>query len=180
MRNNTITYENNSFCIFPKELLTSTYKSLSTDAKLLYSLMLDRHQLSIKNNWKDKDGNTYIIFTINSIKEIIGCGKTKAIQLLNQLRDPAIGLIKTVRRGLNKPNLIYVNNIIPSQVNSDELPKEQKQEEKENIKNVPTAHKMQTSKPKKQNRFCNYEQRQWDFNKIRELERKYIKSILKE
>lgn len=187
MMNNTLTYENNSFFMVPKELLSSKYKDLSTDAKVLYSIMLDRHNLSIKNNWKDKDGNTYIIFTINSIKEIIGCGKTKAIQLLNQLRNPAIGLIKTVRRGLNKPNLIYVNNIIPvqsPQVNPDELQKqepEQEKKQKEQIKNVPTASGMQRYQNKpKQNRFCNYEQRKWDFNKIKELERKYIKEIIKE
>jgi hypothetical protein len=38
----------------------------------------------------------------------LNCWKEKAISTMKQLKD--IGLIKTIRRGLNKPNLIYVMN----------------------------------------------------------------------
>lgn len=185
MRNNTMIYKNNSFFIVPKDI--EKY-NISNDAIMLYARMLDLSKLSEKNNWIDKNGQVYIIFTIEKIKQVLKCGKTKAIKLLNELRNPLVGLIKTVRRGLNKPNLIYVNNIIPvqsPQVNPDELSKkqepEQEKKQKEQIKNVPTASGIQKYQNKpKQNRFCNYEQRKWDFNKIKELERKYIKEIIKE
>ena len=41
-----------SFYRIPKALFTDSYfKDLSSDAKILYGLMLDRMSLSIKNQW---------------------------------------------------------------------------------------------------------------------------------
>ena len=57
-----------TFFRVPKALFTDPeYKELSTDAKLLYSLMLDRVVLSTINSWKDKRGNIYIFFTVKEI-----------------------------------------------------------------------------------------------------------------
>ena len=43
-----------SFYRIPKALFTDSYfKDLSSDAKILYGLMLDRMSLSIKNQWFD-------------------------------------------------------------------------------------------------------------------------------
>ena len=50
-----------SFSI-PKALFTEKeFASLSTDAKLLYGILLDRISLSKKNGWIDSDGYVYII-----------------------------------------------------------------------------------------------------------------------
>ena len=50
-----------SFYRIPKLLITDArFQGLSTDAKLLYGLMLDRMSLSMKNSWLDNDGNVYI------------------------------------------------------------------------------------------------------------------------
>ena len=87
------------------------FKNLSTDAKLLYGLMLDRMNLSVKNGWCDKDGRVYIIFTIEEIKDSIGCAEKKAVKLLDEL-EKKYGLIERKRQGLGKPNLIYVKNFI--------------------------------------------------------------------
>ena len=264
MRNNTMIYENNSFFIVPKDI--EKY-NISNDAIMLYARMLDLSKLSKKNNWIDKNGQVYIIFTIEKIKQVLKCGKTKAIKLLNELRNPLVGLIKTVRRGLNKPNLIYVKNIIPTKTISEN--KEDKTDEinkiKEKIqfdefgtahqdiivnvlkslksKKVKVAGKFVKSQqildslskevllkafeqmanststinnitsyiltviyniltgtktaptttpvtapapvkvptvPVKKNRFVNYEQREWDFEKLRKLEREYIKKQLED
>lgn len=51
--------ESNQFSFFriPRQLITDTkYKGLSTDAKLLYGLMLDRMGLSQRNGWYDEQG----------------------------------------------------------------------------------------------------------------------------
>ena len=49
----------------PKELLfDEKYQNLSISAITLYSILRDRHSLSLKNNWKDENGNTYIIFQL--------------------------------------------------------------------------------------------------------------------
>ena len=45
-----------AFYRIPKQLFTnSAFSVLSSDAKVLYGLMLDRMSLSIKNSWKDPD-----------------------------------------------------------------------------------------------------------------------------
>ena len=54
-----------SFFRIPKALFTEKeFQSLSTDAKLLYGILLDRISLSKKNGWIDSDGYVYIIYTI--------------------------------------------------------------------------------------------------------------------
>ena len=40
------------------------FKDLSTDAKTLYGILLDRMSLSVKNGWLDGQGRVYIIFPI--------------------------------------------------------------------------------------------------------------------
>lgn len=101
-----------AFYRIPKVLFEAEgVKNISTDAKLLYGLMLDRMQLSVKNNWVDENGRVYIYFTAKQIMKAIGCASQKAIKLLDELEDTA-GLIERERTGLNKPNRIYVKNFI--------------------------------------------------------------------
>ena len=97
------------------------FKKLSSDAKLLYGLMLDRMSLSIKNEWFDEDNRAYIIYTIDSIMEDLGCGKEKAVKVLAELDSvKGIGLVEKVRRGLGKPDIIYVKNFASLAENVDE------------------------------------------------------------
>ena len=90
------------------------FKGISTDAKLLYGLLLNRTGLSIKNHWLDSDNRTYITYTIENVREDLGIGSTKAKKLFAELIDingTGMGLIKKVRV-LNKPSRIYVLNFI--------------------------------------------------------------------
>lgn len=97
-----------SFYRVPKVLFQhETYKGLSAEAKILYGLLLDRMDLSAKNNWIDKDGRVFIIFTVEEIMEKLGCGNKKACQMLAELEGKG-KLIERQRQGLGKPNLIYV------------------------------------------------------------------------
>ena len=99
-----------SFIRVPKILLQNeAYSGISAEAKLLYSLLFDRTELSNKNGWLDDQNRVYIIFTIAEIKECMNCGNKKAIQLLDELENKA-GLIERKRQGLGKPNLIYVKS----------------------------------------------------------------------
>ena len=99
-----------SFVRVPKLLLQhEAYQRISSEAKLLYSLLLDRVSLSHKNGWKDKQNRIYIIYPIAEVMEEMNCGKNKAVQLLDELEQKA-GLIERKRQGLGKPNLIYVKN----------------------------------------------------------------------
>ena len=110
-----------SFYRVPRLLIKDErFKKLSSDAKLLYGLMLDRMSLSIKNKWFDDNNRAYIIYTINSIMEDLGCGKEKAVKVLAELDNTkGIGLVEKVRRGLGKPDIIYVKNFASPEGNLD-------------------------------------------------------------
>ena len=103
-----------SFYRIPKLLFTdSRFANLSTDAKLLYGVLLDRMSLSIKNGWHDELGRVYIIFTLQDVAETLGYKTDKAIKLFNELdSQKGIGLIERVRRGQGKASLIYVKNFV--------------------------------------------------------------------
>lgn len=101
-----------SFYRIPKILFSQDkFWNVSTDAKLLYGILLDRMNLSARNGWLDEAGRVYIIFTIEEIKESLGCAEKKAVKLLDELEKKA-ELIERKRQGLGKPNLIYVKNFI--------------------------------------------------------------------
>ena len=81
------------------------FKDLSTDAKTLYGILLDRMGLSVKNGWLDEQGRVYIIFPVQEVMDALGCADNKATKLFRELEK--FGLIERKRRGLGKPNLIY-------------------------------------------------------------------------
>ena len=84
------------------------FKDLSTDAKTLYGILLDRMGLSVKNGWLDEQGRVYIIFPVQEVMDALGCADNKATKLFRELEK--FGLIERKRHGLGKPNLIYVKN----------------------------------------------------------------------
>ena len=84
------------------------FKDLSTDAKTLYGILLDRMGLSAKNGWLDGQGRVYIIFPVQEVMDALGCADNKATKLFRELENA--GLVERKRRGLGKPNLIYVKN----------------------------------------------------------------------
>lgn len=103
-----------SFYRIPKLLIKDPkFKGLSSDAKLLYGLMLERMSLSMKNGWFDDQDRAYIVYTIDMITEDLGVGRDKAIKIMSTLDSKkGIGLIERVRRGQGKPDIIYVKNFV--------------------------------------------------------------------
>lgn len=103
-----------SFYRIPKALFTNDcFKELSSDAKILYGLMLDRMSLSIKNQWFDEENRAYIYFSIEDIMELLNCGRNKAVKSLQELDDEkGIGLIEKRRQGFGKVTIIYVKSFI--------------------------------------------------------------------
>ena len=101
-----------SFYRVPRLLIKDErFKGLSSDAKLLYGLMLDRMSLSMKNGWLDKENRAYIIYTVDAIMEDLGCAKATCVKIMKELdSEKGIGLIEKKRRGLGKPDIIYVKN----------------------------------------------------------------------
>lgn len=109
--------ESNQFSFFriPRQLMTGKrFRRLSTEAKLLYGLLLDRMGLSAKNGWHDEAGRIYIYYTLKEIQAVFNCGHDKATKLLVELDSgkTGFGLIERVKQGLGRPAKIYVKRFV--------------------------------------------------------------------
>ena len=107
-----------AFYRLPKALIENKlYVGMSAEAKLLYALFLDRAALSASNNWRDELGRIYIIYPVEDIMRVMGCGNQKAAKILMEL-EQEYGLIERKKQGFCKPNLIYVKSVCNVVLNS--------------------------------------------------------------
>ena len=91
----------------PKALFKNPkYKGLSLGPKLMYSILRDRLDLSIKNNWKDEKGYIYLIFSIEELASLLEIDRKAIIRYKKLLVD--YRLIIDKRLGQGRPNRIYV------------------------------------------------------------------------
>lgn len=101
--------EQYSYYILPKMLINSpVFSGLSDRAKILYSAFLTRSSLSSKNEWIDEAGKVYIIFSREEIAKEMDISERYASTLTKELAN--FGLIEKKKRGLGKPDIIYVKN----------------------------------------------------------------------
>lgn len=107
-----------NFIRIPKSMIVDPmFADLSVNAKLLYGVLLDRMNLSMKNRWFDSENRVYIIYQITEIMEDFNFSKKTAVRYLNELED--FGLVEKKRRGLGLPSLLYVKNFIVLQDHSE-------------------------------------------------------------
>ena len=100
-----------SFIRIPRMLLTEeTFSSLTLQSKMLYSVLLDRMSLSMKNGWFDEENRVYIIYQISEIQSDLGFSKRKAMDYLSELEE--FGLVKKKKRGFGLPSIIYVKSFM--------------------------------------------------------------------
>jgi len=117
------TSDNFVFFRIPKVFFKDeNFKSLCTDSKVLYGLMLDRMGLSRKNGWYDKNGHAYIYYSVASIQDDMGLSNKTVSKCLKELKE--LGLIKVVRQGLTKNNIIYVMDFSRPAPDAPEIPDE--------------------------------------------------------
>ena len=100
--------EQYAFYRIPKLLISDDrFRTISTDAKLLYGLMLDRI---------DSEDRVYIYFPVEEVMELMNCKSEKATRMLTELDSKkGIGLIERVRQGQGKPSIIYIKNFAAAQ-----------------------------------------------------------------
>ncbi len=135
-----------SFYRIPKLLFTDErFKDLSTDAKVLYGLMLDRMSLSSKNQWYDREKKVFIYFSLEDVMELLNCKKNKAIDTMKELDvEKGVGLIEKVRQGQGKPTMIYVKNFMEK---SEQKLEKQTSEEKQGISEVGKTNLLKLENP---------------------------------
>lgn len=134
--------EQYSFFKVPRLLVTSErFKVLSSDAKLLYTLMLDRMGLSARNGWYDEEGRVYIYYPLEEVCDLLNCSHSKAVRLFAEI-DTAkgVGLIERVRQGLGRPSRIYVKKF-----STKEIPSAPTGETQENSKEEIQKYQNETS-----------------------------------
>lgn len=103
-----------NFYLIPREIVTNErFKSVSSGAKLLYGIFLDRRDMSVANNWIDNYNRIYIFYTVASIMNVLNCSKGTAIKYLSELE--AVGLISRKKQGQHYPDMIYVNDFLRSE-----------------------------------------------------------------
>ena len=88
---------------FPKFLLE---RSLSNTAKILYSVLISRAQLSQKNGWVDEFGRVYFIYPIHQMADDLGKSETTIKVALKELTEAK--LLERVSEGRGKNNRLYL------------------------------------------------------------------------
>ena len=101
-------YENklHSFFKCPKFLFGKEYLGMNNDAKMLYILLSNRHELSEKNGWVDECGSIYIYFSREEMEKALGRSERTVKKALDALKEHC--LIDEVRQGMMRPNKLYV------------------------------------------------------------------------
>ena len=152
-------YENEmqhfNFLKMPKFLFDDErFKSLSNDAKLLYSLMLDRLNLSIQNKWVDKDNKVYIYYTINNMIGNLNCAKDKVLKIISELDESGVGLIEKKRQGLGKPDIIYIKKVsTENKQSSSEQPEDKQPSDEQTEKKQMENEQQEVCKPDNSTEF---------------------------
>ena len=94
------------FIMLPRELLSARFAELSLHARVLYSLLLDRNELSEKNGMNDDCGKIVVFFPVEEVCQRLGCCRDTVTKLFRELEK--FGLIKRKIQGLGRTALIYV------------------------------------------------------------------------
>ena len=141
-----------AFFKFPKPFIyDEKYKVLSNNAKMLYMLLFDRLELSLKNGWHDKEGNVFQYYTNDQLMIDLNCNSNKTIiKIKKELKDA--GLMTEVRQGMNLPNRIYLEALNGSVENTfQEVQKVHLGSVENTLSEVQKVHTIKTENTKTEN-----------------------------
>ena len=141
-----------AFFKFPKPFIyDEKYKVLSNNAKMLYMLLFDRLELSLKNGWHDKEGNVFQYYTNDKLMIDLNCNSNKTIiKIKKELKDA--GLMTEVRQGMNLPNRIYLEALNGSVENTfQEVQKVHLGSVENTLSEVQKVHTIKTENTKTEN-----------------------------
>ena len=141
-----------AFFKFPKPFIyDEKYKVLSNNAKILYMLLFDRLELSLKNGWHDKEGNVFQYYTNDQLMIDLNCNSNKTIiKIKKELKDA--GLMTEVRQGMNLPNRIYLEALNGSVENTfQEVQKVHLGSVENTLSEVQKVHTIKTENTKTEN-----------------------------
>lgn len=127
-----------TFYKLPKVLFSdSRLKPLTNEAKILYTIMLDRVSLSIANGWLDDIGRVFIYYTVKESCDMLNKSDRHLSKILAELDDvKGLGLIERKKQGLGRPDVIYVKNLasLPEEIQEQGSENPEKKTEKKSKK----------------------------------------------
>lgn len=85
------------------------YTDMSLEAKVAYTFLLNRYQLSRRNGWVNRNGEVYIIYTREDLAREMQVSYRKAISCFKELADRK--LIWEQRQGRGLPNRIFLAEV---------------------------------------------------------------------
>ena len=111
---------NEEYLRFPLGLLAEPkYRDMSLEAKMIYSLLLNRLTLSQRNGWINDNGEVYLIYTREDAAETLNLSYKKTIAAFKELI--AADLLLEQRQGRGYPNLLYVLKMVVTDENAEEF-----------------------------------------------------------
>lgn len=111
-------------CI-PKALFfDKRYEDLSVDAKILYSLLLDRKEMAVRNGWIDRYGAVYVLYSREEMEKHLNVPAARVERALAQL-EAHDQMVAVARPYKGRADQIYVRDITAEQII---------EQEKENIR----------------------------------------------
>jgi len=109
----------NTFLQMPRFLTAGEFagNKLSNNARVLYTLLFDRHRISLLNEWFDENGEVYIYFKREEMESQLGLSERTVSKVMQELKD--LFLVEEKKQGMNRPNKIYLLSPI---IGNDENP----------------------------------------------------------
>lgn len=102
--------EKYSFIPIPKTLMTEKiFSGLQSWAKITYGFLMDRMQISMKNQWIDNHGLVYVVHPIEEIQNDMGISRKQAEEYLRELEQA--GLLDRQIQGPGLPDRLYLKKI---------------------------------------------------------------------
>ena len=95
------------------------YRSLDSGAKIAWTILNDRANLSKKNGWYDQEGNVYFVYTNQELMNLVNVSEPTIVKIKKELIS--YGLLDQKRMGRGKANLLYIYEPVASKSDAQNL-----------------------------------------------------------
>lgn len=95
------------------------YRSLDSGAKIAWTILNDRANLSKKNGWYDEEGNVYFVYTNQELMNLVNVSEPTIVKIKKELIS--YGLLEQKRMGRGKANLLYIYEPVASKSDAQNL-----------------------------------------------------------
>ena len=95
------------------------YRGLDSGAKIAWTILNDRANLSKKNGWYDEEGNVYFVYTNQELMNLVNVSEPTIVKIKKELIS--YGLLSQKRMGRGKANLLYIYEPVAAKSDAQNL-----------------------------------------------------------